>query len=124
MKNITIRQREVLMEIYNLTQQGLPPTFAELRKKLGVSSNQTIKDFINTLSSKGYIRQESNKARAISISDKGFKEINDANKKAEFTPEFDPIASLSSNISHKDINNSSNFSDNTQEINYTFEIHN
>ncbi len=112
------------MEIYNLTQHGLPPTFAELRKKLGVSSNQTIKDFINTLSAKGYIRQESNKARAISISDKGFEEINDANKKAEFTPEFDPITSLSSNIFHKDINNSSNFSNNTQEINYTFEIHN
>ena len=110
------------MEIYNLTRQGLPPTFAELREKLGVSSNQTIKDFINALSAKGYVRQESNKARAISISDKGFEEINNANKKTEFAPSLDLSTVLSINTPNQNVNNSSNFSDNTQEINYIIEI--
>ena len=112
------------MEIYNLTQQGLPPTFAELREKLGISSNQTIKDFINALSVKGYLKQENNKARAISISEKGFEEINNTNKKAEFNPNFEPLAILSVNTPDQNINNSSNFSDNTQGINYNVRINN
>ncbi|MDO8565817.1 MAG: hypothetical protein Q7S04_01355 [Candidatus Moranbacteria bacterium] len=124
MKQITKRQREVLMEIYNLTQQGLPPTFAELRKKLGVSSNQTIKDFINILSAKEYIRQESNKARAISISDKGFEEINNANKKTEFAPNIDLSAVLSISTPNQNINNSANFSDNIQEVSYNIKFNN
>ncbi len=117
MKQITNRQREVLNEIYNLTQRGLPPTFAELRKKLGISSNQTIKDFIIALSVKGYVKQESRKARAIMISEKGFEEINDSNKETKFIPDFNPIASQSLGKSFQDLNNSSSFSENTHEYN-------
>lgn len=117
MKQITKRQREVLREIYNLTRQGLPPTFAELRKKLGISSNQTIKDFITALSVKGYVKQESYKARAITISEKGFEEINNFNKEINFVPDFNPIANQSSGKSFQDINNSSSFSENTHEYN-------
>lgn len=120
MKEITQRQREVLIGIYNLTQRKLPPTFAELRERLGVSSNQTVKDFIDTLSRKGYIRQENYKARGIVISEKGFEEISNSTKGIRFTLDYNPIAVQFLKDSHQGVNNSSNFLENTQEYDNTF----
>jgi len=65
MKEITNRQLEVLMLIYEGQKGGFSPTFFELRQKLGVSSNQTIKDLFDALVRKKYIVREPNKARAI-----------------------------------------------------------
>lgn len=115
MKPITFRQREVLMVIYALSQRGLPPTFAELKDKLGITSNQTIKDHLDALVNKGYIRQESCKARAISINQKGFEEISNANKKNEFILDYDPTTFQLLNNSYQDTNSSFSFINNEQE---------
>jgi Mn-dependent DtxR family transcriptional regulator len=115
MKKLTTRQQEVLTEIYNLTQRGLAPTFAELRNRLGVSSNQSVKDFINSLLVKGYIKQQKYKARSIIITKKGLKEINNFNKKIEFFPNFDPVAIQYPNQNSQEINNGSSFFDELHE---------
>lgn len=75
-KGITKRQKEVLEAIYNsLKDSGYPPTLADLRDKLDVSSNQSILDFLKILEEKGFIKKEEGAARGLKILEKGFEAI-------------------------------------------------
>ena len=63
---ITKRQKEVLKAIYNsLKNFGYPPTLADLRNKIDVSSNQSVLDFLKILEEKGFIKKEEGMARSM-----------------------------------------------------------
>lgn len=73
---ITKRQKEVLEAIYNsLKNSGYPPTLADLRDKLDVTSNQGVLDILKILEEKGYIKKEEGTARGLKILKKGFEAI-------------------------------------------------
>jgi len=70
---LTKRQKQVLRAIYNsLKDSGYPPTLADLRDELGVSSNQAVLDLLRLLEEKGFIKKEEGMARGIKILEKGF----------------------------------------------------
>ena len=56
-----------------LENSGYPPTLAEIRDKINVSSNQAVLDFLKKLEEKGLILREEGAARSIKILNKGFK---------------------------------------------------
>lgn len=67
---LTQRQHETLKIIRSFFDTyGLAPTFKELRRLLGVSSDQAVFDLLEKLKVKGYIRS-SKQARSISLTDK------------------------------------------------------
>lgn len=76
MKQITKRQREALTIIHDGIKRGLPPTFAELRERLNVNSNQTVRDLLDALARKGYLTRKANRARAIMLREKALKELD------------------------------------------------
>ena len=66
-KPITERQKQLLEVIYDFcTTTGYPPTFEEMRKNLGVSSNQSIVDLLGKLCRDGYIKRDGG-ARSLVI---------------------------------------------------------
>jgi len=70
---LTKRQKQVLRAIYNsLKDSGYPPTLADLRDELDVSSNQAVLDLLRLLEEKGFIKKEEGMARGIKILEKGF----------------------------------------------------
>lgn len=70
---LTDRQKQVLKAIYSsLKDSGYPPTLADLRENLGVSSNQAVLDFLKLLEEKGFIKKEEATARGLKILKKGF----------------------------------------------------
>lgn len=76
MDNITTRQAQVLKLIYNsISDSGYPPTLAELRDSLEVSSNQGVLDILKLLEDKGYIEKAEGMARGLRILDKGIQEL-------------------------------------------------
>lgn len=76
MDAITIRQAEVLKLIYkSISDSGYPPTLAELRESLDVSSNQAVLDILKLLEGKGYIEKQEGMARGLRILDKGIQEL-------------------------------------------------
>lgn len=76
MDNITARQSQVLKYIYkSISDSGYPPTLAELRDELEVSSNQAVLDILKILENKGYIEKEEGMARGLRILDKGIQEL-------------------------------------------------
>jgi len=76
MDKITARQAEVLKLIYkSISDSGYPPTLAELRDALEVSSNQAVLDILKLLEDKGYIEKAEGTARGLRILDKGIKEL-------------------------------------------------
>ncbi len=76
MDKITVRQAEVLKLIYkSISDSGYPPTLAELRQSLDVSSNQAVLDILKILEEKGYIKKEEGTARTIRILKKGIEEL-------------------------------------------------
>lgn len=57
-KNVTKRQRELLSIIYNyIKNEGYPPTFEEMRKRLDVKSNQSIIDLLIKLEKQNIIKK-------------------------------------------------------------------
>lgn len=73
-KNITQKQKKVLEFIYETIKfSGYPPTLAEIKEMLGVSSNQSVLNFLASLEKKGYIKKEENIARGLKILPLGFK---------------------------------------------------
>lgn len=73
---LTTKQKKVLELIYNsLETSGFPPTLADLKDKLGVASNQSVLNFLDTLEKKEYIKREDGQARGIKILPLGYKEI-------------------------------------------------
>lgn len=76
-QNLTERQKETLMFIYNsIKYSGYPPTLADLKEKLEVSSNQAVLDLLKILEEKKYIRKEEGAARGIQITQKGYDTLN------------------------------------------------
>lgn len=74
---LTKRQKEVLKIIYfSLKSSGYPPTLADLREELKVSSNQGVLDLLQSLERKGYIKREEGTARGIKILQKGFQALD------------------------------------------------
>ena len=73
---ITEKQKNALSAIYESIQSsGFPPTFADLREKLNVASNQAVLNFLESLEKKGFIKREDGQARSIKILPLGYKEI-------------------------------------------------
>ncbi|HEY4474074.1 MAG TPA: transcriptional repressor LexA [Candidatus Paceibacterota bacterium] len=71
----TERQKQLLTVIYNFfLNTGYPPSFEEMRKNLGVVSNQSILDLLNKLHLGGFIKKESG-ARSIAILPRGYEII-------------------------------------------------
>lgn len=76
MDRITARQAQVLKFIYkSISDSGYPPTLAELRDALNVSSNQGVLDILKILEDKGYIEKAEGMARGLRILDKGIQEL-------------------------------------------------
>lgn len=67
-KQITKRQKDLLLILYQyISNSGYPPTFEEMREKLGVSSNQSVVDLLRKLEEKHLIRKSESLARGIAI---------------------------------------------------------
>ena len=75
---VTTRQKELLGVIYEFIKNtGFPPSIAEMRENLGVSSNQSILDLLDKLSKKGFIKRSEGNARNVTILPKGYKELEE-----------------------------------------------
>lgn len=75
---VTTRQKELLDVIYEFTKDtGFPPSIAEMRENLGVSSNQSILDLLEKLSKKGFIKRSEGNARNVTILPMGYKELGE-----------------------------------------------
>lgn len=75
-KYLTIKQKRVLALIYNaIHSSGFPPTLADLKDALGVSSNQSVLNFLKILEKKECIKREEGQARGIAILPLGYREI-------------------------------------------------
>lgn len=74
MKNtLSIRQKELLAILYEyIKDTGYPPTFEEMRVRLGVTSNQSIVDLLEKLKRGGFIKRNESSARSISILPLGY----------------------------------------------------
>lgn len=67
-ERITKRQLDLFNAIKKLTEQnGVPPTIAELKHSLGVSSDQSVYQLLQRLSSAGLITRERGKKRSIRL---------------------------------------------------------
>ncbi len=65
---ITPKQKKVLEIIYHcIATEGFPPSLADLRAALNVSSNQSVLNFLEALERNGYIKREEGQARSIKI---------------------------------------------------------
>lgn len=74
MTELTKRQKELLTIIYEyIKETGFPPSFEDMRERLGVSSNQSILDFLKKLESGGFISKIESAARGIKILPLGLK---------------------------------------------------
>ncbi len=70
---ITVRQEELLFIIYQyIKDTGYPPTFEEMRDKLGVISNQSIIDLLGKLEKQKLIKRNESSARSITILPLGY----------------------------------------------------
>lgn len=73
---ITERQKELLTIIYEyIKDAGYPPTFEEMRERLGVSSNQSIIDLIEKLKRAGLIKKSETAARGLTILPLGYEAL-------------------------------------------------
>ena len=76
--SVTTRQKELLSVIYEFIKNtGFPPSIAEMRENLGVSSNQSILDLLEKLSKKGFIKRNGGNARNVAILPIGYKELGE-----------------------------------------------
>lgn len=75
-KYLTLKQKKVVELIYAaIHSSGFPPTLADLKDALGVSSNQSVLNFLEILEKKECIRRTEGQARGITILPLGYKEI-------------------------------------------------
>lgn len=69
---VTKRQKQMLSVIYDyIKSTGYPPTFEEMKDRLGVSSNQSVLDLLNKLEAKKAIKRSAS-ARSITILPYGY----------------------------------------------------
>lgn len=68
MDKLTNRQEDILQFIKKyLVKYGYPPTVREIGRSLGLSSPATIHSHLQNLESKGYIKKDDNKNRALEL---------------------------------------------------------
>jgi repressor LexA len=70
---LTHKQMKVLGFIRERVRQSLPPTIREIAKELGFSSTGTVRDYLNALQVKGYLKRSSNKSRGIELLQNNFR---------------------------------------------------
>lgn len=74
---LTKRQTEMLSVIYDyIKDTGYPPTFEEMRGRLGVSSNQSVINLLSKLEQKDAIKRNESSARSITIKPLGYKTLD------------------------------------------------
>ncbi|MFH0827475.1 MAG: transcriptional repressor LexA [Candidatus Omnitrophota bacterium] len=66
-KELTKKQERVLEFIREKVRRNIPPTIREIARELGFSSTGTVRDYLNALQSKGYLKRSSNKSRGIEL---------------------------------------------------------
>jgi len=72
--NITEKQKKVLELIYeSIISSGFPPTLADLKELLKLSSNQAVLNYLVSLEKQGFIKREEGQARGIKIFPLGLK---------------------------------------------------
>ena len=70
---ITNRQMQMLSIIYDyIGSTGYPPTFEEMRQRLGVKSNQSVVDLLNKLDENRLIKKNQSSARSLAILPAGY----------------------------------------------------
>ena len=70
---VTARQKELLSIIYEyIKSTGYPPTYGEMRERLGGSSNQSVIDLIEKLRSASLLRKSETAARGLTILPRGY----------------------------------------------------
>ena len=70
---ITKRQKDMLSILYSyIKDTGYPPTFGEMKDRLGVASNQSVVDLLNKLEAKKIIKKGGSTARSIAILPLGY----------------------------------------------------
>ncbi len=68
MKPLSQRQKQVLQFIQNeVRTKGYPPSVREIGAATGLASSSTVHSHLRTLESRGYIRRDATKPRAIEI---------------------------------------------------------
>ena len=78
---ITDKQKKALDAIYSsIETEGIPPTLAELREALNVSSNQAVINILDILERKGYIKRVAGQARNLLILPLGCKALGKEQK--------------------------------------------
>src|SRR3989339_209973 len=66
--NLTVRQKEILdFIIFNIKEQGFPPTIPEIQKQFSFKSPTAVNDHLNALNKKKYITRHPHKSRGIEI---------------------------------------------------------
>lgn len=71
-EDLSQKQLDILNFLkYKLSENGYPPSVREICKAVNLNSTSTVHSHLKTLESKGYIRRDPLKPRAISILDKG-----------------------------------------------------
>lgn len=68
LKSLTPKQKNVLKFIYEqIRDKQSAPTIREIAEHFGYSSTGTVRDYLNALADKGFIRLEAGKSRAIEL---------------------------------------------------------
>lgn len=96
MQNLTERQLEVIRLIYEGQKRGNTPTLSELAGALGVSSRQTVKDHLDAIARKGWLRREPRRPRAIILKPSVISELE---RKGEFRENLQQTLGLTYNQS-------------------------
>lgn len=77
--DLTRRQEEILNAIKkSVREKGYPPSVREIGAAVGLNSSATVHSHLNSLESKGMIRRDPTKPRAIEILDDSFQAVVDA----------------------------------------------
>lgn len=69
---MTHKQLQLMKLISNYKQTtGEAPTYSEMKKAIGVTSNQTVSDHLDALEKLGFITRDSGKKRGILVTERG-----------------------------------------------------
>lgn len=67
-KDLSSKQRKVLLFIQDkIREEGIPPTIREIAASFGFSSTGTVRDYLNILKKKGYLKISPKKSRCIEL---------------------------------------------------------
>lgn len=65
--NLTTKQQEVLDFIRRRKHENIPPTIREIAGHMGFSSTGTVRDYLEALEKKGYLKRSNNLSRSIEL---------------------------------------------------------